>query len=762
MSEKPIRHYENRLQQLRDEAETRLALATAKPSALKISPTQITQATESLLHELQVHKVELEMQADELQRANWNVEDSRDRYLHLYEYAPIAYFTINADGMATDVNLKAATMLGIERKNLIQHRFVQFVADEDKDNWHRAFVNFKKETAGKEQAITLRLARKDGTTFHGQLDCLKLVDANQQLVFRITIADISNLKRAEAELRVAAIAFESQEGIFITDANTIIIKINRAFTRITGYSGEELIGKTPHLLSSGHHDDDFYKAMWDNINSTGLWNGEVWNKRKNGELYVQRLFITAIYDDDNVVQNYVASLIDITNEKAAVAQIEKLAFYDPLTNMPNRRLLLERIKHTLASTQRNGQNGALLFIDVDNFKTLNDTLGHDVGDVLLQQIAQRLAACVREGDTVSRIGGDEFVVMLENLSEHAETAAQQTKNAAEKMLAALNQNYLLGTHDYHCTSSIGIILFSGHNASVDELLKQVDMAMYQAKHNGRNTLCFFDEKMQSTLEERVKLEHDLQLALKLNQFQIYYQKQVNQDGETVGAEALIRWLHPERGIVSPMEFIQVAEENGMILDIGIWVLETACQQLKLWEGNARNKQLHIAVNVSSRQFYQPDFVAQVMAVIERTAIDPSKLELELTESLVLDSIDDAIQKMNELNKFGVTFSIDDFGTGYSSLAYLTQLPLALLKIDQSFVRNIGVKTTDAVIVQTIIGMAKNLGMRVIAEGVETEEQHLFLQHNGCTLYQGYLFSKPVPLLEFEQFLSLSECTAVPT
>ena len=505
MKEKPVRHYEKRLQQLRDEAETRLALAAIKPIALKIPATQIPHASDTLLHELQVHQVELEMQADELQRANWNAEDARDRYVDLYEFAPIGYFTINADGVATDVNLKAATMLGIERKNIKQHRFAEFVADKDKDYWNRTFVHLKKEAAGTELAVNLQLARKDGLIFHGQLDCLKTVDINQHPVLRITITDISKLKQAEAELRIAAIAFDSQEGIFVTDANSVILKTNQAFTRITGYAEEEVIGKTPHLFSSGHHDDAFYQAMWNSINSTGLWNGEVWNKRKSGDLYAQLLFITAIYDDNNAVLNYVGSLIDITHEKAAVAQIEKLAFYDSLTNMPNRRLLLERVKHALAATQRSGQNGALLFIDVDNFKTLNDTLGHDIGDVLLQQIALRLVSCVREGDTVSRIGGDEFVVMLENLSENAETAAQQTKIAAEKMLVALNQNYVLGTHDYHCTSSIGIILFNGHHASIDDLLKQVDFAMYQAKRNGRNTLCFFDAKMQSMLEARVKL-----------------------------------------------------------------------------------------------------------------------------------------------------------------------------------------------------------------------------------------------------------------
>lgn len=761
LSEKPIRHYENRLQQLRDEAEKRLALGRANLTPLEMSAQKTPQTTDILLRELEVQQIELEMQADELQRANTNAEDSRNRYINLYEFAPIGYFSINADGIATDVNLKAAAMLGIERNHITKHRFEEFVANQDKDFWHKTFVSLKKEVAGTEYDLTLMIQRHDGSIFYSQINCLRVSGADNLEILRITIVDVSKLKQAEADLRIAAIAFESQEGIFITDANSVILKTNKAFTNITGYSAVDAIGKTPRLLSSGRHDDQFYKSMWDSINSKGVWHGELWNKRKNGEIYAQLLTITAVVAEQGSVIHYVGTLLDITENKEAIDQIEKLAFYDPLTNAPNRRLLLERIKHTLATTNRSGQNGALLFIDVDNFKILNDTLGHDVGDLLLQQIALRLANCVREGDTVARIGGDEFVVLLENLSENTEAAAKQTKITAEKILETLNEPYRLETHNYHCTSSIGIILFSGYHAGTDELLKRVDIAMYQAKHNGRNMLCFFDEKMQSDLEARVKLDRDLELAIINDEFRVYYQKQVTIDGKSIGAEALIRWLHPERGLVSPMEFIPAAEDNGLILKIGLWVLESACQQLKTWEGGVHTQHLHLAVNVSARQFYQVDFVAQVTEIIKKTAIDPSKLELELTETLVLDNILDAIKKMTQLNKLGIKFSIDDFGTGYSSLAYLTQLPITFLKIDKSFVHNIGLKTTDAVIVQTIIGMAKNLGMSVIAEGVETNEQLAFLALNGCHLYQGFLFSKPIPLLEFEQSLSLETCSPQP-
>ena len=450
-----------------------------------------------------------------------------------------------------------------------------------------------------------------------------------------------------------------------------------------------------------------------------------------------------------MITNYVATFIDITVSKAAADKIERLAFYDPLTGLPNRRLLRDRLKSALASSHRSGRQGALLFIDLDNFKTLNDTLGHDMGDLLLQQVARRLESCVREGDTVARLGGDEFVVMLEDLSEQALDAAAQTEFIGDKILVALNQSYRLATHDFHSTASIGATLFNGHEQSIEELLKQADIAMYQAKTAGRNALRFFDPQMQASICARVALETDLRLALVENQFKLYYQPQFYHNGQVIGAEVLIRWQHPQRGLVFPADFIQLAEETGLILPIGQWVLETACAQIKIWESSAHTRHLQLAVNVSARQFRQPDFVEQVCQVLSRSAIRPGNLKVELTESLVLDDIDDTILKMHALREIGVRFSMDDFGTGYSSLSYLTQLPLDQLKIDRSFVHNIGIKATDAVIVQTIIGMANNLGMEVIAEGVETETQRAFLEQHDCQVCQGFLFSKPVPIEQFE-------------
>jgi diguanylate cyclase (GGDEF)-like protein len=386
---------------------------------------------------------------------------------------------------------------------------------------------------------------------------------------------------------------------------------------------------------------------------------------------------------------------------------------------------------------------------MDNFKVLNDTLGHDKGDLLLKQVAQRLESCMREGDTVARLGGDEFVVMLEDLSEHALDAAAQTEVIGNKILTALNQPYQLAMHECHSTPSIGATLFNSHEQSIDELLKQADIAMYQAKSSGRNTLRFFDPQMQASISARVALEADLRLALAENQFKLYYQPQVCHNRQVIGAEVLIRWQHPLRGLVSPADFIPLAEETGLILHIGQWVLETACAQIKIWEGSVHNRHLQLAVNVSARQFRQVNFVEEVTHALQRNAINPDRLKLELTESLVLDDIHDSVRKMNALREVGVHFSMDDFGTGYSSLAYLTQLPLDQLKIDRSFIHNIGLKTTDAVIVQTIIGMANNLGMEVIAEGVETEAQRIFLEQHGCQVCQGYLFSKPIPIEQFE-------------
>jgi diguanylate cyclase (GGDEF)-like protein/PAS domain S-box-containing protein len=455
---------------------------------------------------------------------------------------------------------------------------------------------------------------------------------------------------------------------------------------------------------------------------------------------------------DSAGKRYVGGIaVDITARKVAEEKVENLAFYDPLTNLPNRRLLLDRLAHILHKTSRQHNLCALLFIDLDNFKTLNDTRGHNRGDLLLQQVAQRLSHSVRKGDTLARLGGDEFVLLLENLATDPIQAAKQTEIVVDKILAALRQPYDIEGNLHNSTPSIGITLFGDCEEPVDEPLRRADLAMYEAKAAGRNTFRFFDPELQTAVTARSLLEADLRLALHKNQFELHFQPQLNADNSLCGAEVLLRWRHPQRGMISPGEFIPVAEESGLILALGRWVLDSACAQLARWARHPKFAQLSIAVNVSSRQFHQSDFVEQVLDSVTASGADPQRLKLELTESLLVSNVEDVIAKMTALKSRGIAFSLDDFGTGYSSLAYLKRLPLDELKIDQSFVRDTLSDANDAVIVTTIIGLAESLGLAVIAEGVETEAQREFLAQNGCDTYQGYLFSRPLPISAFEEY-----------
>lgn len=556
-----------------------------------------------------------------------------------------------------------------------------------------------------------------------------------------------------AERNLLAEVFEgSYSGAMLTDADGHVIEINPAFTRITGYSIDEVHGKNPHLLASGHHDHDFYLELWRDIKINGHWQGEIWNRRKDGEVYPEWLSINAVRDKTGRVINYVGMFSDISKHKKAEEEIHHLAFYDPLTDLPNRRLMLERLRQAMAIGARSEQHGAVLFIDLDNFKTINDTKGHDIGDKLLVEVAKRLGSCVRDGDTVARLGGDEFVIVLETLSPNADEAAAQAVIVAEKIHSALNQPYQLDEHNYHSTPSIGIILFFGHQDSLDDLLKHADTAMYQAKLAGRNAIRFYDPAMQAAIEARADLETELRLAFDTQQFCLHYQIQVDGLGHPVGAEALLRWEHPEHGLISPAQFIPMCEETGLIVPIGLWVLQTACAQLKAWQDGVLTRDLTLAVNVSAKQFRQAGFVSRVQHVLRESAVRASHLKLELTESVILENVEDTISKMREIKNLGVDFAMDDFGTGYSSLQYLKRLPLDQIKIDQSFVRDIATDPNDAAIVQTIIAMTQALGLDVIAEGVETEEQHRFLSQRGCHVFQGYLFGKPVPLEQFEALL----------
>ncbi len=574
------------------------------------------------------------------------------------------------------------------------------------------------------------------------------------------VAYLNRINTARADLQKSKKtldqALESMvSGFLLLDSDQRVVQWNRRYEEVFPWLMETLVSMVPfrcllEVTAKNYLPDatDAVRRSW--VDNRLVLQGGVQAPHEQVLPNGRRMQITERPTPDG---GLVIAYHDVTEIRQASAEIENLAFYDPLTGLPNRRLLLDRLNQAMVSGARSGQVGALLFLDLDKFKTINDTLGHEVGDQLLKQVAKRLTACVRDADTVARLGGDEFVVMLKDLSGESHHAAILAQHIGEKILSSLNQPYLLNDKPYRSTCSLGATLFGQTLLSAAELLTQADIAMYQVKAQRGNALCFFDPKMQADISHAVQLEADLQTALVRGQFELHYQPQFTLAGRIVGAEVLLRWRHPQRGLVSPAEFIAVAEERELIIPMGLWVLRTACQQLAAWQGDERFSELQLSVNVSARQFRQPDFVARVTEVILTTGIRPHLLMLELTESLVLDNVDDCVAKMEQLKTSGVQFSVDDFGTGYSSLAYLTRLPLNQLKIDQSFVRNLGVRHTDSVIVQTIIGMARNLGLEVIAEGVETTAQKELLALHGCELYQGYLFAKPAPVAALEALLA---------
>lgn len=603
--------------------------------------------------------------------------------------------------------------------------------------------------------VECELRRVDtGETWIGSYNYSPIFNTDHEIIGAVVTArDVTAQKTTEAELHLAAAAFETQEGIVITDAKGVVLRVNHAFVDITGYEAGEIIGKNSRILRSRRHNAYFHKAIRAALKKTGVWQGEIWICSKSGATRPTWLSITAVKDEYGESSHYVGSMIDIAERKAAEEKIQNLAYYDPLTNLPNRRLLNDRLSQILASSSRSKLRCAMLLIDLDHFKDINDSMGHLMGDALLTQVAQRLKACLREGDSVARIGGDEFVVLVENLDELEMDAASQAGVIGEKIMTQLNLPFQLGERKYHNTASIGIAMKTDETLDYEMLFKQADIAMYQAKRSGRNALRFFDPKMQEYNDEKALLENDLREALEENQLYLQYQIQVNNVKHPTGVEALVRWKHPKRGDVYPSEFIPMAEETGLILPIGAWVLRTACQQLKAWEAHFATSKLVIAVNVSARQFHQANFVEQLTAMVKHYAISPNLLKLELTESMLIDNVQDAIVKMQLLKEIGIRISLDDFGTGYSSLQYLKLLPLDQLKIDQSFIKDLNRDRGSGAIVSTIIAMARGLKINVIAEGVETEEQRDFLENVGCIHFQGYLFGKPMDINEVEQVIS---------
>ena len=708
-----------------------------------------------------------------LKAAERQLAKSEERFRALFEKAPLAYQSLDMAANILAVNDAWLELLGgVRREDVIGQSITHFLEEKSLPTLAENFPAFIKR--GYVEGPVFDLHRTDGeartVTINGRIG----YDAEGNPVCtHCILTDITERTRIEMALRESEATFRklfegSSDPILLIDGTGVFVECNQSALELLKMSREQFLLLPPARISPEFQPDgrrsaeaavemialayekSLHRFDWTCVNAEG------------GEFIVEVSLVPVAIKGQTMLHT---TWRDITERKASADKIERLAFYDPLTDLPNRRLVRDRLEQALSASSRHHRYGALLLLDMDDFKTLNDTLGHDIGDQFLIEVAHRLQASVRDGDTVARHGGDEFVVILEDLNEHT-LAAMQAESVAVKILRAVSQPYLLdltvceglkNTRSYHCTSSIGITLFQGNAIPVDELMKRADTAMYQAKAAGRNALRFFDPAMQAVVTARAALDHDLREAMREEQFCLYYQPQVDSAGKRTGAEALLRWKHPRRGMVPPGEFIPQAEATGLIIPLGDWVLETACAQLVAWSKQPDTSHLTVAVNVSARQFRHADFVDHVRTIISSTGANPKKLKLELTESLLLENVADVIAKMSTLKAEGIGFSLDDFGTGYSSLSYLKRLPLDQLKIDGAFVRDVLTDPNDAAIARTIVALAQSMGLSVIAECVETQAQREFLAANGCTAFQGYLFGRPMPI---EDFSPMPEAAAV--
>ncbi|BAN36098.1 response regulator receiver modulated PAS/PAC sensor-containing diguanylate cyclase/phosphodiesterase [Sulfuricella denitrificans skB26] len=681
------------------------------------------------------------------------IQRSEQQTRLLLESAAEAIYGVNMEGLITFANPACLHMLGYEHEEELLGRHAH-------DLFHHSHADGSRYPAEKCRAYEAYLAdqgvhvdnevfwRKDGTAFPVEYWSHPIHHEGRVEGSVITFMDITERKQAEQQLRLAAQVFEgTQEAIFITDAQNHIVSVNQAFIEITGYDRTEAIGQSPALLKSGRHSAEFFHGMMNSIRRSGHWQGEIWNKRKNGEIYPAWMAISTVCNEQGDITHYVAIYTDISELKRSENQLERQANYDELTGLANRNLFQDRLNQALIFSRRHDYGLAILFIDLDNFKNINDSLGHDTGDALLAQVATRLTGSVREGDTVARHGGDEFVLLLSEIR-----VADDVSAVTQKLLKAMSAPFNLNDRELHVTCSIGIASYPKDGEDKQTLLKNADAAMYRAKELGRNNAQYYAEEMNIKAMERLTLENCLYQALERNEFLLHYQPQVDlRTGEITGMEALVRWQHPELGLVSPSMFIPVVEDSGMIISLGEWVLRTACLQNKAWQ-LAGLKHISVAVNLSARQFRQPNLVEMVTGILRESGLDPSHLDLEVTESLVMQNVEATIATLGRLKAMGIKLSIDDFGTGYSSLNYLKRFPIHTLKIDKTFINDITTDPNDAAIAKTIISMAHELGLMVIAEGVETEEQRSFLHLRNCDEMQGYLFSRPVSAEEFEILL----------
>jgi len=676
------------------------------------------------------------------------LRESEARFQTLIETVPDAV-VVHVDGRYVYANPAALDLLGLASADAIIGKDAVSIVHPDSRELVRERIRRHQLGEPVPRKTEQRWLRSDGTAIDVEVTGIPFL-LNGKRAVHVMAHDITERKRADQELRLAATAFESHEGIFITDSKGRILRANRAFTEITGYSSQEAAGRSASMLSSEQHDLAFPLAVQAALDDVGSWQGEIYFRRSSGELYPVWQSITAVKRDDGQVTHFVCHFQDISERKQVQARIEHLAYHDPLTLLPNRSMLLDRLQHALARNRRRGLYGALLFMDLDRFKNINDSLGHRTGDLLLREVGSCVAREIRDEDTVARLGGDEFVVLLADLGQNRDAAASEARALAERIHEAVSRNFNVAGYTLRVGASIGVTVFPVADETADDILRHADIAMYRAKAAGRGTVCFFSPDMQAAASERLELEGQLRHALERGEFTLHFQPQVEfSTGRIRGAESLMRWTRPQRGALSPGLFVPVLEESGLILAAGEWVLRSACRTASLL--TRFRADLRVAVNVSPRQLHQSSFAEGVRSILHECSIRPEAIELEITEGAVIQDVDHTVKVMTALKDLGVRFSLDDFGTGYSSLSYVKRLPLDTLKIDQAFVRDCTTDPNDAAIVRAIIAMAHSLGLDVIAEGVEQDAQHRFLRELGCTAYQGFLFSPPLPE---GQFLSL--------
>lgn len=698
------------------------------------------QSVGALLHELQVHRIELEMQNEELRQALCALEESRDRYLNLYEFAPIGYVTLSENGIITDINLTATRLLDKDRKHLLKKSFRSLVKAQEQVRWTLHFLRIVKGDGHGQ--IELCLPRKFGPDLQVVADCMA-----QSGGVRLTLSDITDRKAVADQLLKLSLAVEqSPNGVVIADKRGRIEYVNQSFVQTTGYTLNEVVGKNPRFLHSGKTSRAVYADMWAHLLEGQAWKGIIMNCRKDGTEYTQSMWISPVRQPNGVVSHYLAITEDITAKKEAEDYIQKLAHFDQLTGLPNRNLMIEQFHIALTRAKRRHECMVVMFIDLDHFKDVNDTLGHSIGDQLLIRQADRIKAALREEDIVSRQGGDEFIVVL------PDTTADGAAEVATKLIEDLAQPIKVDSGELVTTASIGMAIYPDDGDDLEGLLKNSDAAMYRAKYSGRNTFCFYTPAMQASSIRALTISHALRYSVVRNELSLHYQPQFSVGArQIVGVEALLRWHHSELGVVSPAEFIPIAEHSGQILTIGEWVLRTAIAQLSAWIAEGI-RPVVMSVNLSAAQFRHPNLVELVTSILDENALPHSLLELELTEAVTMDDPEIAIGIMQQLHDEGIHLSLDDFGTGYSSLSYLKQFKVRRLKIDQSFVRDLTHSHEDKSIITAVIQMAKSLGMKTIAEGVEAIEQLDFLRVQGCDEVQGYYYSRPLPAKEAKKFL----------